>query len=329
MKAITIPQPGPAEVLTLSERPVPAIGDDEVLIRVHAAGLNRADVMQREGKYPAPAGVPADIPGLEVAGVVEARGAQASRWQVGDRVCALLAGGGYAEYVPVDARHCLPVPEGLPFTHAAALPEALFTVWSNVFQRGALRAGERLLVHGGSSGIGMTAIQLATHRGAIVFTTAGSDEKCRACETAGASRAINYRTQDFGEVLKNDGIDVILDMVGGDTLAKNVRLLRPEGRLVFINAAQGAKAELNLIHVMQRRLTVTGSTLRSRDADFKAELAREIETEVWPIYTNRTLRPHVYRVFPFAEAAAAHRLMESSVHIGKIVLQLIHDDRRE
>lgn len=322
MKAITISLPGPAEVLALAERPIPKIGDDEVLIRVSAAGVNRPDIIQREGKYPAPAGAPADIPGLEIAGLIEARGGKVSRWRVGDRVCAILAGGGYAEYVAVDARHCLPVPNELPMTHAAALPEALFTVWSNVFQRGALRAGERLLVHGGSSGIGMTTIQLANHRGAIVFTTAGSEEKCRACEGAGATRAINYRTDDFAEILEEEGVDVILDMIGGDYTAKNLRLLRPDGRLVFINSAKGAKAEFNALQVMQRRLTITGSTLRSRESTFKAALAQEIETEVWPLYTNGTLRPHVYRVLPFAEAAAAHRLMETSAHIGKIVLEV-------
>lgn len=320
MKAIVISRPGPPEVLVLEEQAKPTPGESEVLIRVHAAGLNRADVLQRQGGYPAPAGAPAAIPGLEVAGVIEACGAAVHRWQIGDAVAALLAGGGYAEYVAVEAGHCLPLPRGWSFTEAATLPEAACTVWSNVMQRGRLQAGENFLVHGGSSGIGLTAIQLARARGARVFATAGSAEKCRACEQAGAERAVNYRTADFEGALKDDGIDVILDMVGGDYVAKNLRLLRPDGRLVFIAALQGAKAEFNVHQVMTRRLTLTGSTLRSRDRAFKSALVAEVEREVWPLIAAGQLRPHVFQVFPLAEAAAAHRLMESGQHIGKIVL---------
>ena len=322
MRVVAISEPGPADVLRMVERARPEPAAGEVLVRVRAAGLNRADVIQRQGKYPAPAGVPADVPGLEIAGTIDSIGEEVSRWKVGDAVCALLAGGGYAEYVTFAADHCLPVPEGLSMTDAAALPEAAFTVWSNVFQRGQLQAGERFLVHGGSSGIGMTAIQLATARGARVFATAGSSEKCEACKAAGAERAINYRTEDFGEVLKADGVDVILDMIGGDYTAKNLRLLRPDGRLVFINAAQGAKAEFNALQVMQRRLTITGSTLRARESSFKTALAREVERHVWPLVASRQYRPNVYQTFPLAEAAAAHRLMETSTHIGKIVLEV-------
>jgi NADPH:quinone reductase len=322
MKAVVITRSGPPEVLALVDRPAPDVGPEQVRIQVRAAGLNRADVIQRLGKYPAPPGVPADVPGLEIAGTVEAVGPGVTRWKTGDAVCALLAGGGYAEQVAVEAAHCLPVPAGLSFAEAAALPEAAFTVWSNVFQRGALQTGERFLVHGGSSGIGMTAIQLARARGARVFATAGSDEKCRACEAAGAERGINYRTEDFAAVLEGEGIDVILDMVGGDYTPKNLRLLRPDGRLVFINAAQGAKAEFNALQVMQRQLTITGSTLRARESAYKAALAQAVEQQVWPLITDGRYRASVYRTFPLAEAAAAHQLMETSTHIGKIVLEV-------
>ena len=262
----------------------------------------------------------ADIPGLEVAGVIEACGGAVRRWKIGDAVCALLAGGGYAELVVVDAGHCLPLPRGWSFTDAAALPEAVFTVWSNVFQRGRLQAAERFLVHGGSSGIGLTAIQLAKARGARPFATAGSADKCRACEAAGAERAINYRDEDFEHVLKDEGVDVILDMIGGDYVAKNLRLLRPDGRLVFIAAMQGADAQFNALQVMTRRLTITGSTLRSRDAEFKTALAAEVEREIWPLLAAGKFQPKVFKIFRLEEAAEAHRLMESSQHIGKIVL---------
>lgn len=320
MKAVVITQPGEPEALQLAERATPSIGPGDVLLRVKAAGVNRADCSQRQGRYPAPPGAPADIPGLEVAGVVESCGSAVTRWKRGDAVCALLAGGGYAEYVSVDAAHCLPLPAGWSFTDAAALPEALFTVWSNVFQRGRLQPGESLLVHGGSSGIGMAALQLAHAFGARAFATAGNEEKCRACVAAGAARAINYRTEDFEAALSGEGIDVILDMVGGDYVAKNLRLLRPEGRLVFINAMKGGKAEFNAQQVMSRRLTITGSTLRSRERQFKAALAADVERNIWPVIDAGKFRAHVFKTFPLAHAAEAHRLMESSTHIGKLVL---------
>lgn len=320
MKAVVIPQPGTPDVLTVAERPTPAISATEVLIRVKAAGVNRADLIQREGKYPAPAGVPADIPGLEVAGVIESCGASVTRWKKGDAVCALLAGGGYAEYVAIEGTHCLPVPKGLSFADAGALPEAVFTVWSNVFQRGRLQPGESFLVHGGTSGIGMAALQLARAFGAKAYATAGSDDKCRACEAAGAVRGINYRTEDFEAVLKEHGVDVILDMIGGEYTAKNLKLLRTEGRLVFINAMKGGKAEFSAHQVMSRRLTITGSTLRSRESAFKAALAADVERNVWPLVESGKFKANVFRTFPLAEAAAAHRLMESSAHVGKIIL---------
>lgn len=322
MKAVVISHPGPPDVLTIEDRPQPPLGVSEVLIGVKAAGLNRADLIQREGRYPAPANAPPDIPGLEVAGVIEQVGAQVRRWKKGDAVCALLAGGGYAEYVAVEGGHCLPLPQDWSFTDAAALPEAVFTVWHNVFQRARLTAGERFLVHGGSSGIGLAAIQLARTHGARAFATAGSDEKCRACQASGAERAINYRRQDFETALKDEGMDVILDMVGGEYVEKNLRLLRPEGRLVFINAMTGARAEFNVRDIMARRLTITGSTLRSRESKFKSELATQIEQHVWPLINSGRLHANVFKVFPLQEAAEAHRLMASSRHIGKIVLTI-------
>jgi putative PIG3 family NAD(P)H quinone oxidoreductase len=320
MKAVVILRPGPPDVLKVEERPEPALRATEVLIRVKAAGLNRADLVQREGRYPAPPDAPADIPGLEVAGVIEAVGAEVRRWKTGDAVCALLAGGGYAQYVAVNSGHCLSVPRGSSFVEAAALPEAVFTVWHNVFQRGRLQTGERFLVHGGSSGIGLTAIQLVRVHGARAFATAGSREKCLACEKAGAERAINYRDEDFEKALNAEGLDVILDMVGGDYVAKNLKLLRPDGRLVFINAVNGARAEFNAHDIMARRLTITGSTLRSRESAFKSTLAAEVEQHVWPLIEAGKFRANVFQVFRLDEAAEAHRLMESSRHIGKIVL---------
>ena len=320
MKVVIIAQPGPPDVLVSAERPQPIPGDAEVLIEVRFAGVNRADVLQRQGRYPPPRDVPADIPGLEVAGVIKARGAAVQRWNIGDPVCALLAGGGYAEYVAVEATHCLPVPSGWILSDAAALPEAAFTVWSNVFQRGGLTTGETFLVHGGSSGIGLCAIQLAHAKGARVFATAGSEEKCRACEAAGAERAINYRTEDFAAALAKTGVDVILDMVGGDYVARNLQLLRPEGRLVCIAAMQGSRAAIDVLDIMVRRLTITGSTLRSRDRAFKTDLAAAVEREVWPLAVAGKLRANVGPIFPLSAAADAHRLMESSQHIGKIVL---------
>lgn len=262
------------------------------------------------------------VPGLEVAGTIDACGAEVTRWQPGDAVCALLSAGGYAEYAVVDARHCLPVPAGLSMAEAAALPETVFTVWHNVFQRGALQPGETLLVHGGSSGIGTTAIQLAKALGSRVAVTAGDEAKCAACRQLGADWAINYKTEDFEAVLKETGADVVLDMIGGEYIAKNLRLLRDDGRLVFINAMQGGKGEFNALEVMRRRLTITGSTLRPRSADFKAALAAEVEKHVWPLISAGKFRPLIHQTFPLAEASAAHQLMESSAHIGKIVFEV-------
>ncbi|MBC6699448.1 NAD(P)H-quinone oxidoreductase [Hymenobacter puniceus] len=321
MKAIIITQPGGPEVLQLQQQPQPVPAAHEVLIHVYAAGVNRPDVLLRQGKYAGSGDVSGTVPGLEVAGVVVQCGAKTMRWQPGDRVCALLAAGGYAEYAVVDARHCLPVPAGWEFAAAAALPETVFTVWHNVFQRGQLQPGERLLVHGGSSGIGTTAVQLATALGSVVAATVGSDAKAAAVRKLGAELVVNYKEQDFEEVVQAaGGADVVLDMVGGDYTAKNLRLLRDDGRLVFINAMQDGKAEFNALDVMHRRLTITGSTLRPRTADFKAELAAEVERHVWPLLATGQLKPLLHGTFPLAEAAAAHTLLESSTHIGKLVL---------
>ena len=320
MNAIIIQQPGGPEVLRLQPQPKPRPAAHEVLVCVHAAGVNRPDVLMRQGKYAGSGNVAGLVPGLEIAGIIEECGPAVTRWHPGDAVCALLSAGGYAEYAAVDARHCLPVPAGLRLAEAAALPETVFTVWHNVFQRGALQPGETLLVHGGSSGIGTTAIQLARALGSRVAVTAGDAAKCAACRKLGADWAINYKTEDFEQVLKAEGVDVILDMVGGDYIAKNLRLLKDDGRLVFVNAMQGGKGEFNALEVMQRRLSITGSTLRPRSADFKATLAAEVEKHVWPLVAAGKVRPVIYKTFPLAAAAAAHTLMESSAHIGKIVL---------
>lgn len=324
MKAIVITQPGAPEVLQLREVDMPQPAASEVLIRVFAAGVNRPDVFQRKGNYPPPPGAPQDIPGLEVAGVIEQVGADVQQWKPGDRVCALLAGGGYAEFALAPAGTCLPMPANFDFARAASLPETVFTVWHNVFQRGRLQQGEHFLVHGGSSGIGITAIQLARAFGARVYTTAGSEEKCAACDALGADASIHYNATDFEEQLKDVGIDVILDMVGGDYIPKNVRLLREEGRLVFINTMKGSKVQgpdqVDFGLIMRKRLTVTGSTLRNRDAGFKAALAAEIKEKVWPVLENGQFQPVIAATFPLAEAAKAHALMESSDHIGKIIL---------
>ena len=319
MKAIVITRPGGPEVLELQTRPRPAPAAHEVLIKVKAAGLNRADLGLRAGKY-GTAPVAGVVPGLEVAGEIIAVGALAPRWGVGDQVCALLTVGGYAEYVAVDARHCLPVPAGWSLTEAASLPETTFTVWSNVFQMAALQPGETVLVHGGSSGIGLTLIQLATALGSKVLATAGTAAKCRDCEKFGAARCVNYKKEDFEQAFKEEKINVILDMVGGDYLAKNLRLLAPDGRLQYINAMQGAKAELNLADIMSKRLRLSGSTLRPRSADYKAALAAAVEQHVWPLAASGQLRPVIYKTFPLAQAAQAQELMASSEHIGKILL---------
>ncbi|RDC63995.1 NAD(P)H-quinone oxidoreductase [Adhaeribacter pallidiroseus] len=259
---------------------------------------------------------------MEIAGIISACGAEVKQWQIGQSVCALLVGGGYAEYAIADARHCLPLPDNYSFVEAASLPETVFTVWHNVFERGQLQAGETLLVHGGTSGIGITAIQLAKAMGARVFATAGSPEKCEACEALGAEKAINYKTEDFAEVLAQVGVDVVLDMIGGEYTPKNLKILNLDGRLVFINAMLGAQSNFNISEVMRRRLTITGSTLRPRDAVFKANLTAAVLEQVWPLLAQRRFQPLIYRVFPLAQAAQAHALLESSTHIGKLVLEV-------
>ncbi|HEU5257752.1 MAG TPA: NAD(P)H-quinone oxidoreductase [Vicinamibacterales bacterium] len=323
MRAVEISKPGPPEVLRAVERPDPTPGAGEVRIRVAAAGVNRPDVLQRRGAYPPPPGA-SDLPGLEVAGEIDMLGSGVSEWHVGDRVCALLAGGGYATLCTAPAVQCLPIPKGMDVVTAAAMPETFFTVWTNVFDRGKLRAGESALFHGGSSGIGTTAIQLAVARGSRVFATAGSDEKCRACEQLGAERAINYRTEDFVEIVKQltggRGIDLILDIVGGDYIPRDLASLAVEGRLVVIGFMGGDTATIDFRRVLGRRLTITGSTLRPRSPAEKGEIATALRWEVWPLVEQGVVKPIVYRTFPLDDAAAAHRLMESSEHVGKIVL---------
>lgn len=322
MQVVEISGPGGPEVLIPAVRPRPSPRAGEVVIRLAWAGVNRPDALQRAGLY-APPPAASDLPGLEGAGEIVATGPGVGQWSVGDRVCALLPGGGYAEYVATPAAHCLPVPKGMGLREAACLPETFFTVWSNVFQRGALKAGERFLVHGGSSGIGTTAIQLAHILGARVFATAGSDEKCRVCEGLGAERAINYRSEDFVGVLKAEGgADLILDMVGGEYLPRNVSALADDGRLVQIAFLQGPKVELNFAQVMMRRLTITGSTLRPQSDLAKARIAESLRTHVWPLLETGRVAPVMDSEFPLAEAAAAHRRLESSGHIGKIVLRV-------
>jgi putative PIG3 family NAD(P)H quinone oxidoreductase len=324
MTAIEIREAGGPEVLVPASRPVPEPGTGEVLIRVAAAGINRPDVLQRAGGYPPPPGA-SDIPGLEIAGDVVGLGDAVKGRKLGDRVMALVAGGGYAEYCTAPAAQCLPIPKGLDMIEAAAIPETFFTVWSNVFDRGRLKAGESILVHGGSSGIGTTAIQLAKAFGARVFTTAGSADKCAACEKLGAERAINYRDEDFVTVVRDltdgAGVDVILDMVGGDYIARNIKALAPDGRLCQIAFLGGSKAVVDFLPMMLKRLTLTGSTLRPRPVEFKAAIARALEKNVWPLVEKGAVKPVLFKTLPLAQAAEAHRLMESSAHIGKIVLQ--------
>ncbi len=323
MRVVEISTPGGPEVLRVAERPRPEPGPGEVLIQVAAAGINRPDVLQRKGAYPPPAGA-SDIPGLEVAGTVVEKGDAVGAIAIGEHVCALVTGGGYAEYCLAPALQCLPVPTGLSDIEAASLPETFFTVWSNVFDRAALRPGESFLVQGGSSGIGVAAIQLAHALGSRVLATAGSDEKCRACVQLGADRAINYRTEDFVAVARAEtagrGVDVILDMIGGDYLMRETAALAEDGRLVFINTMGGAKATINLVEVMRKRLTITGSTLRARPIAVKADIARKLLQHVWPLFEVGKLKPVIYRTFSFDQAADAHALMESSTHVGKIVL---------
>ena len=323
MTAIEISEPGGPEALVPGRMAVPSPGPEEVLIKVAAAGVNRPDAMQRAGLYPPPPGAP-ETPGLEASGEIVASGGAVERWQVGDQVTALVAGGGYAEYCVAPAPQCLPIPSGLDLVEAASLPETFFTVWTNVFDRGSLESGERFLVHGGSSGIGTTAIQMAKAWGAEVFTTAGSAKKCQACLDLGADRAVNYREQDFVAAIKEAtggaGVDVILDMVGGDYVAKNLALLAPDGRLCFIAFLQGSKVEVNLLPILVKRLTVGGSTLRPRPIAFKAAIAQNLEEKIWPLIAEDRIKPVIHQTFPLAEAAEAHRLMESSAHIGKIML---------
>ncbi|TCP44425.1 NAD(P)H-quinone oxidoreductase [Rhodovulum marinum] len=322
MRAVEITEAGGPDVLRTTERPVPQPGAGEILIRLAYAGVNRPDALQRAGLY-APPSWASDLPGLEGAGEVVAIGPDVSGIAVGDQVCALLPGGGYADYVVTPAAHALPVPEGLSLKEAACLPETFFTVWSNAFMRGGLVSGERFLVHGGSSGIGTTAIQLAAVFGARVFATAGSPEKCAACAALGAERAINYREEDFVEVLRGEGgANLILDMVGGDYLPKNVKALADEGRLVQIAFLKGPKVELNFAQVMMRRLTITGSTLRPQSDLAKARIAEDLRQKVWPLIAAGRVRPVMDSEFPLEDAAAAHARMESSAHVGKIVLKV-------
>ena len=323
MIAIEIRAPGGPEVLAPVERPAPVPAPGEVLIKVTAAGVNRPDIFQRLGRYAPPPGA-SDIPGLEVAGTIEQLGPEVRDWRIGDEVCALVAGGGYAEYCAAPAPQCLPLPRGLDLIAAAAIPETFFTVWTNVFERGRLQAGESLLVHGGSSGIGTTAIQLARARGARVFATAGSAAKCDACERLGAERAINYRESDFAVMVRDltsgRGVDVVLDMVGGEYFARNIDVLAVEGRLVEIATLHGVKAELNIQTIMGRRLTITGSTLRPRPVAEKGAIAAALRQHVWPLLESSAVRPIVHATFPLRDAAEAHRVMEAGTHIGKLVL---------
>jgi NADPH2:quinone reductase len=323
MRAVEITKPGGPEVLKVAERPVPQPKPHEVLVKVAAAGVNRPDVLQRMGLYAVPPDA-SDLPGLEIAGTVAAVGANAKMWKVGDQVCALVHGGGYAEYCVVPEVQALPVPKGLSLTEAGSLPETFFTVYSNVFDRGGLKAGESFLVQGGSSGIGVTAIQMASAMGARVFTTAGTDEKCAACVKLGAEKAFNYKTGDWAEELKaatgGKGVNVILDMAGGDFVPKELKSLADEGRLVMIAFLRGMKTEIDLSVIMSKRLQVTGSTLRPRPIEFKGQVAKSLRERIWPLIDAGKIKPVVYKTFPLAEASEAHKLMETSQHIGKIVI---------
>jgi NADPH2:quinone reductase len=323
MKAIEISQPGGPEVLTLVDRPMPEPKAGEVLIKIEAAGINRPDVFQRKGNYPPPPGA-SDLPGLEVAGEIVGGDVGSTGLAVGDKVCALLAGGGYAEYCVAPAAQCLPVPKGLSMVEAAALPETYFTVWTNVFDRGALAAGEVLLVHGGASGIGTTAVQLAKAMGNTVYVTVGSDERARAVEALGAAKAINYKTQDFVQEIKEltqgRGVDVILDMVAGDYINRDLACLADDGRIVIIALLGGSKATIDCNQLMRRRLSVTGSTLRPRPVEFKARIAQSLQEHVWPLLESGKIRPVIHATFPLAKACDAHAMMDAGEQIGKIVL---------
>jgi NADPH2:quinone reductase len=323
MKAIEISQPGGPEVLTLTERPMPVPKQGEVLIKVHAAGVNRPDVFQRKGSYPPPAGA-SDLPGLEVAGEIVDGDPQSGGFAIGDQVCALLAGGGYAEYCVAPVEQCLPLPKGLSAVEAAALPETYFTVWSNVFDRGQLKGDETLLVHGGASGIGTTAVQLAKAMGHTVYVTAGSDERGAAVVALGAEKAINYRTQDFVEEVKaltaGKGVDVILDMVAGDYIARDLQCLADDGRIVIIALLGGNKAQIDCGQIMRRRLSITGSTLRARPVGFKGDIARSLRERVWPLLESGAVRPVIHATFPLEQACDAHAMMDAGEQIGKIIL---------
>lgn len=322
MRVIEIVEPGGPSVLKSSVRNIPKPKRNEVLIKIYYAGINRPDVLQRSGSYLPPPGA-SDLPGLEASGIIFAIGGNVTNWEVGDEVCALLPGGGYAEYAVTQASHCLPVPTGMSLKQAAALPETLFTVWSNVFQRGRLKPNEKFLVHGGSSGIGTMAIQLANLFGSEVYATAGSDAKCSACEELGAIRAINYNKEDFLEVIKSiGGVHLILDMVGGAYIEKNIKALVDDGRLVQIAFLKGAKVELNFAQIMTRRLTVTGSTLRPQSDLSKSQIASELLEKIWPLLSTGRINPVINSVFDLNDVSSAHLLMESSKHIGKIVLKV-------
>ncbi len=320
MKAIILTEPGGTDKLQLQERPIPEPAANEVLIKVEAAGLNRADILIRKGKYGKGAGN-VEILGMEVAGTIEKVGTEVTRWKIGDKVCALLKNGGYAQYAVANAGLCLPIPGNLTFEEAASLPETIFTVWMNVFQTMKLKKGEHFLVHGGTSGIGVTAIQMAIAAGAQPYATAGSDEKCAFAEKIGALKCVNYKTQDFLEVFKPIGIDVILDYVAGEYTAKNLKIMNPNGRLTMIAALKGIESTINVMDIIGKGLTVTGSTLNPKSTEFKIQLAREIEENVWPWVISGQVKPFVYKVFPLQDVAKAHELMESSEHTGKIILK--------
>ena len=323
MRCIEISKPGGPEVLVSAERPAPVPKAHEILVKVAAAGVNRPDVLQRLGRYPVPPGA-SDLPGLEIAGEVFALGSSVTNFKIGDKVCALTHGGGYAEYCVTPEVQALPIPKGLSALEAASLPETFFTVWSNVYDRAHLAPGESLLVQGGSSGIGVTAIQIAVAMGNRVFATAGSEEKCAACVKLGAEKAINYKTGDFGaEIMAatgGKGVDVILDMVGGDYVPRELKCLAEDGRLVFIASLGGAKAEIDIFEIQRRRLVITGSTLRPRPVEFKGAIARSLREKIWPLIEAGKIKPVIFKSFPLAQAGEAHKLMESSQHIGKIVL---------
>lgn len=320
MKAIAITEFGSAEVLKLTEIPTLKPSKNEVLIQVKASGINRSDVLQRQGKYAAPNNTSNEIPGLEVSGIITECGSDVTQWKKGDQVCALLPGGGYSEFVKVKEGQCLPIPKGLSFTEAAGLPETVFTVWSNIFERGKLQPGESLLVHGGSSGIGVTAIQIAHALGSKVITTVGSEEKVQYCYELGADLCINYKSQDFEAVLKDKGVDVILDMIGGSYFQKNLNILKEDGRLIHINAEAGKDVALDIWQMMTKRLSITGSTLRGRDYEYKKRLAKEIAHYVWPLIEEGKFKPVINKAFSYKDVVKAHQCMEESKHIGKIIL---------